>query len=279
MRAHRRRQRALGILGALCVLGATAPAEAVHVVVGSDSVAAGETAVVGVTLVLAPGEEVASVGLELRFDPSGFSSDPSCTLDPRLGPGTAADKTLAVGLPDAGELRLGVLGVNANAIGAGPLLSCSFPTAADAEGAYELEARATASAPGGASLPATAQSGEIAVAGAADTDGDGVPDAVDNCVLVPNPDQANVDAGGDDDSSLPGIQEYGDACDADLDNDGIVGTTDFFGRFRGCLGADPVANPACAAADLDGDGTIGAADFFSRLRPSLGAKPGPGVTR
>lgn len=272
-------QRGRALLGALAVLAASAPAGAVHVVVGSDSVAAGETAVVEATLVLGPGEQVASVGLEIRFEPDGFAADPSCTLDPRLGPGTAADKTLAQSLPEPGELRLGVLGVNANPISAGVLLSCAFPTAADADGIFELEAHATASAPGGASLPATAASGEIAVSGAPDTDGDGVPDPLDNCVLVPNPDQANVDAGSDDDSSLPGIQEYGDACDADLDNDGIVGTTDFFARFRGCLGADLSVNPACAAADFDGDGTVGAADFFSGLRPALGTTPGPGVTR
>ena len=269
----------LAVLAAGVLLGAAGPAAAVYVVVGSDSVAAGETAVIDATLVLGPGEAVASVGLEIRFDPSGFSEDPTCTLDPRLGPGTAADKTLAQSQPEEGELRLGVFGVNANAIPAGGLLSCEFPTAADADGVFELEAHATASAPGGASLPATAQSGQIAISGAPDTDGDGVPDPLDNCVLVPNPDQANIDAGSDDDSSLPGIQEYGDACDADLDNDGIVGTSDFFARFRQCLGADPATDPTCAAADLDGDGTVGPADFFSKLRPSLGAKPGPGVTR
>lgn len=279
MGAHRRTHPALAIVAAGLVLGAAGPAAAVHVVVGSDSVAAGDTALIDATLVLGPGETVASVGLEIRFEPDGFAVDPSCTLDPRLGPGTAADKTLAQSVPAEGELRLGVLGVNANPITAGPLLSCEFPTAADADGVFELEAHATASAPGGASLPATAQSGEISISGAADTDGDGVPDPVDNCVLVPNPDQANIDAGSDDDSSVPGIQEYGDACDADLDNDGVVGTSDFFARFRGCLGADPSSNPACAAADLDGDGTVGPADFFSKLRPSLGAKPGPGVTR
>jgi hypothetical protein len=42
-----------------------------------------------------------------------------------------------------------------------------------------------------------------------DTDGDGVPDAVDNCPLVANPNQYNLD-----------IDTKGDACDDDIDGDG-----------------------------------------------------------
>lgn len=111
-----------------------------------------------------------------------------------------------------------------------------------------------------------------------DADGDGVGDACDNCRLVFNPDQADANASEDDGASLEGVQPYGDACDADLDGDGIVGPADFFGVFRPCLGADLGARPECRVADLDGDGTVGAADVFSRLRPALGSAPGPGVT-
>ena len=111
-----------------------------------------------------------------------------------------------------------------------------------------------------------------------DRDGDGIRDDLDNCIFVFNPDQADVNAAEDDDSSRNGTQHYGDACDVDLDNDGTVGTSDFFGVFRPCLGEDPTQNPACAPADLDGDGIIGTADFFARLRPALGSTPGPGIT-
>jgi uncharacterized protein (TIGR03790 family) len=47
-----------------------------------------------------------------------------------------------------------------------------------------------------------------------DTDGDGVANASDNCQQVPNANQRDTDADG-----------YGNICDADLDNDGIVETS------------------------------------------------------
>lgn len=110
-----------------------------------------------------------------------------------------------------------------------------------------------------------------------DLDLDGVGDLSDNCLDVPNPDQADANAGEDDDTSIPGVQHYGDACDPDLDNDGLVSPADFFSLFRPCLGAAVESDPDCAPADFDGDGVVSAADFFSTMRPSLGGAPGPGV--
>ncbi len=112
-----------------------------------------------------------------------------------------------------------------------------------------------------------------------DFDDDGFFDRFDNCVEIANPGQEDANAGEDDDASLPGSQSYGDACDADLDEDGIVGPSDFFAVFRPCLGSDIVTDPACAEADLDGDGSVGPSDFFSGLRPRLGTAPGPGITQ
>ncbi|MBV8760912.1 MAG: thrombospondin type 3 repeat-containing protein [Deltaproteobacteria bacterium] len=75
---------------------------------------------------------------------------------------------------------------------------------------------------------------------ATDTDGDGIPDSIDNCPLVPNPDQADSDGDG-----------IGNACDAcgtgiDADHDG---TDD---------GCDPCLKGP--QVDEDGDGIYDACD-------------------
>ncbi len=72
---------------------------------------------------------------------------------------------------------------------------------------------------------------------ALDSDGDGIPDATDNCPLVPNADQANFDG-----------DALGDACDPDDDNDGVPDTRDAFPR-------DPAE-----WQDTDGDGIGNNAD-------------------
>jgi len=151
---------------------------------------------------------------------------------------------------------------------------------ASATSSFTLQAAIAPPPVSGASNSASflLRSSVFAPSGSGDADGDGIPDALDNCRLVDNPGQEDADAGFDDDTSLPGVQHYGDACDADLDDDGVVGASDFFSAFRPCLGADLAATPGCIEADLDGDGIVGPSDFFGALRPALGTVPGPGTT-
>jgi len=96
----------------------------------------------------------------------------------------------------------------------------------------------------------------------ADADGDGVPDASDNCTLVANPNQLDADADG-----------YGNLCDGDLNNSGTATTADF-ALLRSVLGQAASASATAAAADMNGSGTVTTADF-ALLRARLGTAPGP----
>ena len=112
-----------------------------------------------------------------------------------------------------------------------------------------------------------------------DTDFDTVPDGQDNCVLVANTNQLNSNGPADDDPSLAGIQSYGNICDADIDDNGIVDGVDFSDHFLPCFVKGFVQSfPECAASDFDGNGIVDGVDFTDFLLPQfVTGKPGPGA--
>ena len=92
-----------------------------------------------------------------------------------------------------------------------------------------------------------------------DSDGDGREDVRDNCTTVPNPDQRDTDG-----------DKFGNACDADFNNDGVVNGIDL-GIMRSVFFS---ANPN---ADLNGDGVVNGIDL-GRLRSRFFKPPGPSGT-
>ncbi len=95
-----------------------------------------------------------------------------------------------------------------------------------------------------------------------DADVDGVPDGTDNCTLVTNANQLDADGDG-----------YGNICDADLNNSGLVTAADF-NLLRSCINQLPPLSPLCAAADMNSTGLVTAADF-NLLRARINTAPGP----
>ena len=98
-----------------------------------------------------------------------------------------------------------------------------------------------------------------------DTDGDGVGDPNDNCTMARNASQLNADG-----------DAFGNLCDADLNNSGLVTSADF-AILRALLGQAALVSATAAAADLNGSGTVTTADF-ALLRVNLGKAPGPAGT-
>lgn len=96
-----------------------------------------------------------------------------------------------------------------------------------------------------------------------DGDGDGAADAFDNCLAVDNPAQVDTDLDG-----------YGSACDADYDQDGVVGGPDF-ALFRAAFGTSDGDAGFLIHADCSGDGVVGGPDFTCFVEGFLAGAPGP----
>lgn len=97
-----------------------------------------------------------------------------------------------------------------------------------------------------------------------DTDGDGLADVVDNCREVPNRGALSCDTDGD---------GFGNACDADFDQNGTTNSVDFMSDFLTDFskGVD-----AGRGTDMDCNGEVNAVDFLSYFLPSFSrGTPGP----
>jgi hypothetical protein len=103
---------------------------------------------------------------------------------------------------------------------------------------------------------------------AVDTDQDGIADGADNCRLVANG-PLLPDSGGASQRDSDG-DGYGNVCDADFNNDGIVNINDL-NRLKARLNILPVVD---LATDLNGDGAVNINDL-NRLKSYLGKPPGP----
>ena len=106
-----------------------------------------------------------------------------------------------------------------------------------------------------------------------DADADGAGDLCDNCKLAVNTNQRDDNYPQDDNSALAGTQHYGDICDPDFDNDGLVTLTDYAEWRKWYRQAVP---PAPAYVDLDNDNLIGLSDYAVWRKYYRGV-PGPGV--
>jgi hypothetical protein len=98
-----------------------------------------------------------------------------------------------------------------------------------------------------------------------DLDGDSFADVADNCIGLYNPDQADSNRDG-----------HGNACDADYDDNEVVGGSDYLilARTWGKRLGDPGYNEH---VDCNEDGVIGAAEYLLFAR-SMGEAPGPSGT-
>ena len=98
-----------------------------------------------------------------------------------------------------------------------------------------------------------------------DTDGDGVTDDMDNCTLVPNG-PLIPDAGGNSQRDTDG-DGYGNVCDPDFDNSGVINASDLAYLKTKFFTSDP-------DSDLDGSGFVNAADLAIVKQMFFGS-PGP----
>lgn len=102
--------------------------------------------------------------------------------------------------------------------------------------------------------------------GGADSDSDGVENAFDNCSSKANSTQKDADHDG-----------CGDVCDADFDQNGTSGLSDY-GILLGSFGSTTGAPNYKAPVDMDCNGTIGLSDYGLFLQEFPGTAGPSGIT-
>lgn len=96
---------------------------------------------------------------------------------------------------------------------------------------------------------------------APDGDGDGVPDAIDNCTDIANPSQCDADN-----------DDFGNSCDCDMTQNNVCDTGDIPPFKTALQGGGP--NPAIADINCSGVGDTGDIPPFKALLQQPG-RPGP----
>lgn len=97
---------------------------------------------------------------------------------------------------------------------------------------------------------------QVSTDASGDTDGDGIPDTVDNCTMVANANQRDTNGDG-----------FGNLCDADFDGNCSINFTDLQQMRDNFFGTDD-------DTDLNGDNSVNFADL-NLLRASFFGMPGP----
>lgn len=158
--------------------------------------------------------------------------------------------------PGVTTIVFGTTGSAGAPIGDGALLMLEVNAVANGSTSVALEAVAASAATPPSSIPIAIGNLTISVGPVVDGDGDGVADGLDNCLVVANADQRDSNNDG-----------YGNICDPDLNNDGIINAIDL-GLFK------TVFFTSDDDADFDGNGIVNVLDL-GILKTFFFLPPGP----